>query len=122
MRDERDELTREEREAFARLDRTLQVGRDEEERTVRRLRMEGLLALGASGEGRGGRERAESGGEGRGELGGRHWRRVVRVGLAVAAGVACYFAGLWSERAGVWAHRGAAPTDTLAMATPIIRF
>lgn len=118
------ELTRGEREGFARLSRALQVERGEEERTVERLRGEGLLVR---GDGR----TVTGDGVVRGEGPTRpalRWpwpARAVRVALAVAAGVACYLAGLWSEREGVWTRRGGTPRDSIAMAqvaAPIIRF
>lgn len=118
MSDERGGLSSREVAEFARLPRTMQVGSEEEERTVRRLRMEGLIGQGRELQAKGeGRERGE--GRIRGEDGGR---RLVRLGLALAAGLACYVAGLWSERSGIFAHRSSAPRDTLAMATQIIRF
>src|SRR3990172_8213424 len=84
MRDDTDDLTPTEREAFARLERTAPLDPMEEERTVRRVAGPG---------GGGGARRARGGRRGR-------WPRPVRVGLAIPAGLACFFTGLWSGRAG----------------------
>ena len=112
MSDETNGLTGAEREAFARLATTLEVDLGEQERTVRRLREEGLLGV------RGPRTE----GEGRERRGRASW---LRVGLAVAAGLACFIAGLWSERAGLWSRQGGTTGAAIVLtqaSAPIVRF
>jgi len=87
MTDDTRDLSVVEREAFARLARTLPVDAAQEERTVRALRMEGLIRTTHAAEPRRG-------------------MRPIQAALAIAAGLACFFAGLWSERAGLWGDRG----------------
>lgn len=108
MSDDTKELTPAEREAFGKLERTLPLDSMQEERTVRALRAEGLLHT-------------------------RRRLRPLRVALAIAAGLGCFFAGQLSERAGVWGGRTEALTATGPGAThavladsqqrsPVIRF
>ncbi|MFI5311333.1 MAG: hypothetical protein ACHQQ3_08885 [Gemmatimonadales bacterium] len=112
---ETSEWSRDEREAFAALERTMPIDAAEEERTVGRLRSEALLGV-------------------RPELRAREagWPRSVRIGLAIAAGLACFLAGRWAERSAVFGRRdGIASRGTgephmvLAdsqMRAPIVRF
>lgn len=108
MTDDTQDWTPAERDAFARLERTMPLDAAQEERTVRALRSEGLFHA-------------------------RRSLRPLRVALAIAAGLGCFLAGRWSERAGVWGARTDATTATAAGAThavladsqqhaPVIRF
>jgi hypothetical protein len=104
------EWSRAEREAFERLERTLPIGVGEEERTVGRLRAEGLLGKGRWGA----------------------WPRSARVALAIAAGLACFLAGRWAERSaapgrgdGIAGGGTGVPHVVLAdsqVRSPIVRF
>jgi hypothetical protein len=104
MSDDTTELTPAEREAFAKLERTMPLDPLQQERTVRALRSEGLLDA-------------------------RQRLRPLRVALAIAAGLGCFLAGRLSERAGLWGGRTEAATanapGALADAqqrAPVIRF
>jgi hypothetical protein len=92
MVDDISDWTPAEREEFARLERTMAVDPLQEERTVRGLRAEGLLGAGSHD---------------------ARWRpRPLRLALAIAAGIGCFLAGRYSERAGLWGARTSAATAT----------
>ena len=126
MTDDMKDWTRAEREAFAKLGRTMPFDPVQEERTVRALRAEGLLGVeGARG--------ASGGGATPSALEERRRLRPLRVALAIAAGLGCFLAGRLSERAGVWGAHTEAAVATLPGAShtvladsqqhaPVIRF
>jgi hypothetical protein len=140
MTDDTQDLTSAEQERFARLERTMPIDPLREERTVRALRAEGLLGDGGgrssgSATGATGATSASGGGATLSALDGRRRLRPLRVALAIAAGLGCFLAGRWSERAGVWGERseagalarGGAGTPHAVLAdsqqhAPVIRF
>jgi hypothetical protein len=113
MSDDTTELTPAEREAFAKLERTMPLDPLQQERTVRALYAEGLLgARGATGAGG-----ASAAGTTLDAFDARRRLRPLRVALAIAAGLGCFLAGRLSERAGLWGGRTEAATATAPSAT-----